>query len=66
MKLPIRWPTAAAIGAERLMRILILGDGGEDAAAIENAIRARDVAISGADPIDAVRARLLSIALVNS
>jgi DNA-binding response OmpR family regulator len=55
MKLPIRWPTAAAIGAERLMRILILGDGGEDAAAIENAIRARDRVIrraSATEPVE--------------
>jgi DNA-binding response OmpR family regulator len=48
----IRWPTAVAIEAERLMRILILGDGGEDAAAIESATRQREVAIRRANTVE--------------
>src|SRR6516165_1951878 len=41
-----------AIEAERLMRILILGDGGEDAAAIESAIRQREVVIRRANTVE--------------
>jgi DNA-binding response OmpR family regulator len=41
-----------AIDAERLMRILILGDGGEDAAAIESAIREREVVIRRANTVE--------------
>ena len=36
------------------MRILILGDGGEDAAAIESAIRAREVVIRRANTVEPV------------
>jgi len=41
-----------AIEAERLMRILILGDGGEDTAAIESAIREREVVIRRANTVE--------------
>jgi DNA-binding response OmpR family regulator len=41
-----------AIDAERLMRILILGDAGEDAAAIESAIRERKVVIRRANTVE--------------